>query len=142
LNVNTEEITDDRKVKIISEMHSCPIGGHQGTNRIERIKLYITWPGMEQKVTQFVRNCKTCQINKETIRNIKLPLTITDTKVHPWEKLYLDVEGPLSTTEKGLKYILKCQDNLSKYTIAVPMENQTEKITIFCEKHCANLWNP
>jgi hypothetical protein len=130
LNVEAEEITDDRKAKIISEMHNCPIGGHQGINRtIERIKLYITWPGMEQEVTQFIRNYKTCQVNKETRKNIKLPLTITDTKACPWGKLYLDVVGPLTTTEKSMKYILTCQDNLSKYIIAVPMENQTaEKV--------------
>jgi hypothetical protein len=102
LNINAEEITDHRKVKIISEMHNCPIGGHQGINRTrERIRLYITWPGMEQEVTEFIRNCKTCQINKETRKNIKLPLTITDTKVHTWEKLYLDVVGPLQLQRKA-----------------------------------------
>jgi hypothetical protein len=29
-NVNMEEITEERKQKIISEMHNCPVGGHQG----------------------------------------------------------------------------------------------------------------
>jgi hypothetical protein len=41
LNVNVEEITDERKRRIIAEMHNCPIGGHKGIHRtIERIKLY------------------------------------------------------------------------------------------------------
>jgi hypothetical protein len=127
LNVNIEEtISKERKNKIISEMHDCPVGGHQGVSRtIERIKLYLTWPGMEQDVIQHIKQCKVCQLNKETQRNIKLPLTITDTKSTPWEKVYLDIVGPLTQTENGMKYVLTCQDNLSKYLVAIPIENQT-----------------
>lgn len=52
LNINIEEISEERKQKIIQEMHNCPIGGHQGIQRtIERIKLYLTWPGLDQDVT-------------------------------------------------------------------------------------------
>ena len=131
LNVNIEELTVERKQRIISEMHNCPIGGHQGVHRtIERIKLYTSWPNLDQDVAQYIKECKTCQINKETRQNVKLPLTVTDTKTTPWEKVYLDVVGPLPMTENGMKYILTCQDNLSKYFIAIPMQNQTsEEVT-------------
>jgi transposase InsO family protein len=131
LNVNVEEIKNERKLKIISEMHNFPVGGHQGISRtIERVKLYVSWPGMEQEVSRFIKDCKTCQLNKETKKNVKLPLTITDTKSCPWERLYLDILGPLTNTEKGMRYILTCQDNLSKYIMAIPIENQTaEKVT-------------
>jgi transposase InsO family protein len=40
-------------------------------------------------------------------------------------KVYLDIVGPLPLTEDGMKYILTCQDNLSKYSVAVPLEGQT-----------------
>jgi hypothetical protein len=68
-----------------------------------------------------------CQLNKETQPNSKLPLTITDTKATPWEKIYLDIVGPLPVTERGMKYILTCQDNLSKYIIAIPIQNKSAK---------------
>ena len=87
LNVNIEELTEERKQRIIAEMHDCPVGGHQGVQRtIERIKLYISWPGLDQAVTQYIRECKICQLNKETRQSIKLPLNITDTKATTWEK--------------------------------------------------------
>jgi hypothetical protein len=55
LNINLEELTDGRKQKIIAEMHNCAIGGHQGIQRtIERIKLYISWPGLDQDITTFI----------------------------------------------------------------------------------------
>jgi hypothetical protein len=131
LNVNVEEITDERKRRIIAEMHNCPIGGHQGIHRtIERIKFYISWPNLDHDVIQYIKECKTCQLNKETRQNIRLPLTVTDIKATTWEKIYLDIVGPLPVTESGMKYILTCQDNLSKYFIAVPLQNQTaEEVT-------------
>jgi hypothetical protein len=44
-------------------MHNCPVGGHQGIQRaIERIKLYISWPGLDQDVAQYIKQCKTWQI--------------------------------------------------------------------------------
>ncbi|PNF37360.1 hypothetical protein B7P43_G17830 [Cryptotermes secundus] len=131
LNINAEEITDDRKQRIIAEMNDCPIGDHQGIQRtIKRIKLYLSWPGIEQDVTKYIKECKTCQVNKETHPTDKLPLNVTDTKVTPWDKVYLDIVGPLPITENGMKYILTCQDNLSKYFIAMPLQNQTaEEVT-------------
>jgi hypothetical protein len=124
LNINVEKLTEDRKGKIISEMHNCPVGGHQGIQRtIERIKLYMSWPGLEQVVVNFVKNCKICQVNKGTRPKIRQPLEITDTRSSPWDKIYLDVVGPLNQTESNMKYILTCEDNLSKYFIAIPMQN-------------------
>jgi transposase InsO family protein len=118
-------------------MHNCPIGGHQGIQRtIERIKLYLTWPGLDQDVTQYVKECNICQINKETKPNIKLPLTITDTKTTPWDKVYLDIVGHLPVTKNKKKYILTCQDNLSKYFVAVTLQSQTaEEVTNAFVKH-------
>jgi hypothetical protein len=137
LNVNREEITNERKQRIIAEMHNCPVGGDQGIHRtIERIKLYTSWPNIDKDVTQYVIECKTCQINKETHPNVTLPLTITDTKATPWDKIYLDVVGALPVTESGMKYILTCQDNLSKYFIAAPLQNQkAEEIANSFVKH-------
>jgi hypothetical protein len=126
-----EEITKERKQKIITELHNCPVGDHQGIQRtIESIKLYLSWPGLEQDVTQYIKQCRICQVSKETRPNVKLPLTITDTKEIPWEKIYLDIIGLLSTAEINMKYVLTCQNNLSKYLIAIPIGNQTaDKVT-------------
>lgn len=124
--ITTEEITKERRQSIINEFHNCPIGGHQGITRtLERIKLYIQWEGMESDVKEFIQHCAVCQKQKQQGRKHQNQLTITDTMDNPWEKLYLDVVGPLPLTEDGHKYILTCQDNLSKYLIAAPMESQT-----------------
>jgi hypothetical protein len=125
LLIKTEELTPDRKNRIIKEMHSDPVGGHQGINRtVDRIKLYISWPNMTEDVANYIRTCEICQTMKHGKEN-RCPLQITDTQVEPWKKVYLDIVGPLPCTEEGHKYILTCQDNLSKYLIAEPLSNQT-----------------
>ena len=41
----------EKQQKILQEMHECPIGGHQGVQRTyDRLKLYVTWPGMYHNV--------------------------------------------------------------------------------------------
>jgi hypothetical protein len=41
-----------------------------------------------------------------------------------------DIEGPLNMTEKGHKYIITCQDKLSKYLKAILMQTQTAEVTL------------
>ena len=41
--------------KMLKEKHECPVGGHQGVQRTyDRLKLYVTWPGMFQDVEDYV----------------------------------------------------------------------------------------
>jgi hypothetical protein len=61
-------------------MHEKPAGGHSGMNRTyDRIKLFITWPGMKQEFEECIRNCEICQRNKITQNRTKIPLQITTT---------------------------------------------------------------
>jgi hypothetical protein len=53
-----------------------------------------------------------------------MPMVITDTPERPFEKCALDIVGPLTITNQGNKYILTFQDNLTKFSKAIPIENQ------------------
>jgi hypothetical protein len=74
--------------------------------------------------------------NKFTVSYFRAPFQETDTQFHTWDKLYLDVVGPMPRTEEGHKYILTCQDNLSKYLLAIPMFSQTaEEVGLNCMRN-------
>jgi hypothetical protein len=128
VNTATEvssEPTEEEKGKILREFHQSPTGGHLGMNRMfERIKLYTSWPGMKQEIENYVRHCETCQKNKITQRKTKLPLQITDTPKVVWQNCSLDIVGPLTLMSENNRYLLTFQDELSKYTIAVPIQQQ------------------
>jgi len=68
---------------------------------------------MFQDVEDYIKKCEVCQKNKFMGPYIKAPFQETDTQYQPWDKLYLDIVGPLLMTEEGYKYILTFQDNLS-----------------------------
>jgi transposase InsO family protein len=119
------ELDSERKKQILYEFHDAPLGGHRGMNRTYRpIKVHHTWPRMKQDIEKYIRECKSCQLNKVLKPKRKAPMEITSTAKQPFEKCYLDIVGPLTETEKGNKYILTFQDDLSKYVVAVPIRQQ------------------
>ena len=63
----------EKQRKILKEMHECPIGGHQGVQRTyDKLKLYVTWPGMFRDVEDYIRKCEVCHKNKFTGPYLKL----------------------------------------------------------------------
>ena len=59
--------------KMLKEKHECPVGGHQGVQRTyDRLKLYVTWPGMFQDVEDYTRSCEVRHKNKFTAHTLRL----------------------------------------------------------------------
>jgi hypothetical protein len=79
------------------------MGGHLGMNRtFDRLKQYVSWPGLKKEIEDYVRRCEICQKNKVTQNNTKLPLQITDTPDMVWEKCSMDVVGRCRTINTDL----------------------------------------
>ena len=56
---------------------------------------------------------------------MKQPMIITDTPGTAFDKVSLDIMGPLPITVRGNQYILTMQDLLTKYSVAVPLNDAT-----------------
>jgi len=119
-----EQLTEDQKIQKIRELHENPLGGHHGLTRTFN-KLYEehNWKGMRKQIKQFIRHCPDCQKNKTATRTPKEPMVITSTATRAFEKIFLDVVGPLPRTHSGNSFILTLQDDLTKFAWASPMEN-------------------
>lgn len=117
-----DEYSEEEKLRIIGEFHNSPMGGHQGVSRtIKRIKLHYQWKGLKSDVKKFIASCQSCQQNKSMNKTIKQPMVITTTAERPFEKVFLDIVGPLTTTTKNHSYILTIQDDLTKFSSASPL---------------------
>ena len=79
---------------------------------------------MKQEIEDYTRQCDVCQKNKITQRKTKLPLQITDTPEVIWQNCSMNIVGTLTQTCESNKYLLTFQDELSKYTLAVPISQQ------------------
>lgn len=122
---NRTTITDEKIINdIIREYHDTPQGGHQGIARtVNRIKQDYYFPKMYGLVGKYIKNCRQCQVNKH-LPNNKIPLKITTTASKPFEKIFLDIVGPLPISHLSNKFILTVQDDLIKFTLAFPLPNQ------------------
>jgi len=119
------ELTRELKLALFREMHDKPLGGYLGMNRTyDRMKLFTTWPGMKHELEEYIKQCEICQRNKITQNKTKLPMKITTTPGFVWDKCALDIVGPLNRTADGHKYVLTFQDELSKFTLAIPIIQQ------------------
>lgn len=81
------------------------------------------WKGLIKDVENYITKCELCQKNK-LLRKNKAPLILTDIADKLFEKCALDIVGPLTITNKGNKYILTFQDNLTKFSKAILIANQ------------------
>lgn len=118
-------ITDPGMKKLLlNDYHILPTSGHAGINRmIKNIKTKYYWTGMQEDVTTFVKHCELCQKNKH-INMRKQPMVITSTSETSFEKIYIDLVGPLDETIDGYKYILTIQDELTKFVENIPLKNK------------------
>ena len=56
-------------------------------------------------------------------------MVLTDTPGQAFDKVSIDIVGPLPTTPSGNVYILTIQDLLTKYSLAIPLVQHTARDT-------------
>jgi hypothetical protein len=73
---------------------------HPGNTRLEEtLRAAMYWTGMRNTVRKYVKNCKSCQINKRRSQKYgHLPTKLVIMK--PWEALCVDLIGPYSLRGK------------------------------------------
>lgn len=116
--------------KVLEAYHDTKLGGHAGFERMKNtIRRHFSWPRMSKDIKKYVENCSVCEQSKVQ-RHTKAPLQISSTASEPFEKIYLDLVGPISPqSEDGNKYIFTCNCDLSKYAIAVAIPDATALTT-------------
>ena len=125
ITVCTGEIqipSEEQRLQIIRESHDSTVGGHKGeTKTLARVREKFYWKGMRNEIREYVKTCETCQKRKLTRIKTKMPMRITDTPSRSFEKVQIDLVGPLPLTESGNLYMLTWQDCLSKFSGAIPL---------------------
>lgn len=122
---NVKNITDvETRQIILNDFHMLPTGGHAGMNRMfNNIKKYFTWAGLKKDVETFVKKCDDCQRYKYST-NKKMPMSVTTTASGAFQKVFLDLVGPLQPDVEQNKYILTLQCELSKFVECYPLQNK------------------
>jgi len=96
------------------------------TKTLLRIRQDYYWDNIEFQVQEFIRNCHECELKKLVRFKTRQPMVLMDSPGFAFDKIVMDIMGPLSKTKRDNKYILIIQDLLirsTKYSIAESMEN-------------------
>lgn len=107
--------------RLITALHSSPIGGHSGTRATyHRIKNIFYWPGMKAAVETFIAACPICQRAKHENclqHGLLDPLPIADMA---WQHITMDFIEGLPNSE-GKEVILVVVDRFTKYAHFIPL---------------------
>ena len=103
--------------------------GHIGRERthINIIKHYKL-RNVKAKIRKYIEACEKCTLQNGMLRN-RTTIGKYPIPDFPFEKVGIDLLGPLSTTTKANKYVLGITDYLTRYLVAVPIPNK-ESTTI------------
>ena len=114
----------ERRSEVFKELHSSLIGGHRGVSKTNnRIKQNYYLENLREGIQRRIQQCLNCQLKKLVRLKTKHPTVITDTPGTVFDKIVLDVVGPLPKTKNGYEYILIMQDHFSKSCLAFPLKD-------------------
>lgn len=89
---------------------------HQGMMRTkQRLRDLYWWPGMDCQVENAIKSCSTCLQHDKTANTHVAPLCPVPTPTTAWEKLAIDVVGPLNIAPQGCRYAMTLIDYYSKW---------------------------
>ncbi|XP_071551747.1 uncharacterized protein [Panulirus ornatus] len=86
------------------------------------------WPGMKKDIVSFINSCLTCQIVGKPNQSIPpYPLQPIPVPSEPFQKIIIDIVGPLPKSKKGNQYILTVLGPTSRYPEAFPLKTISAK---------------
>ena len=131
-----------KSLKSFKSNHDIPIAGHLGSSRmLNRIREQYHWKSMRTDIESYVKNCSLCQTKKALRKVNRAPMQITNTSSTPFQRLSLDIVGPLPEAGTAqLRFILTLQDDLTKFSAAYPLSNATAEETSECLIHFISLF--
>ena len=106
------------------QLHDAKTAAHLGANKVyQKVKVRFYWPGMSQYVRWWIASCQTCQKFKDPGRPARGKLHQYVLGV-PFERIAMDIVGPLPQTDRGNVYILVICDYFTKYVEAFALPDQ------------------
>ncbi|KAG8199259.1 hypothetical protein JTE90_003684 [Oedothorax gibbosus] len=113
-----------RVENVLEELHSSPSGGHFGVMKTtHKVRERFYWDKLKSDVDKWCRTCSTCTARKGPNTRTRGRLQRYNVGA-PFERIAIDVLGPLPQTTNGNKYILVVMDYFTKWPEAYVIPNQ------------------
>ncbi|XP_039350382.1 uncharacterized protein LOC120374581 [Mauremys reevesii] len=104
-----------------------PAAGHLGHEKtLARILGRFFWPGVHQEVKNYCNSCPECQLAAPA-RTPKAPLVPMPLIETLFERVAMDLVGPLPKSSAGFQYILVIMDYATRFPEAIPLRTITAR---------------
>ena len=108
---------------VLQLAHQIPLAGHLGRQKTaQRILQRFYWPSLFKDVADFCKSCSECQKTSpgQKLRAPLIPLPVVE---EPFQRIAMDIVGPLPKSRAGHRYILVICDYATRYPEAVPLRS-------------------
>ena len=108
---------------VLELAHSIPLAGHLGKKKTaQRLLQRFYWPTLFKDVDEYCRGCAECQKTAPGRQAAAplIPLPIVDS---PFERIAMDIVGPLPRSRTGNRYVLVVCDYATRWPEAVPLKS-------------------
>jgi hypothetical protein len=103
--------------ELLKEWHDSLRCGHLGTKKTyAKMRTRFFWPSLASDIRNYISTCKECQIHRaENQKPVGLlqPIPVADV----FERVGIDLLGPLPRTSNGKKHIIVATDYGSRYAV-------------------------
>lgn len=116
-----------RRAEVLELGHSIPWAGHLGfTKTCLRISRRFYWPRMYTDIKEYCQTCPECQLTTGRVPAYAplIPLPVVEV---PFERIGVDVVGPVQRSQAGNRFILVISDYATRYPEAFPLRDVTAK---------------
>lgn len=116
-------VPKEKQSDVFHYMHNIPSSAHLGFDKtLAKIRQDFYWPGMKDTIEKFCAKCHSCASRKPP-KPTKSPLGRINAS-QPFERVAVDIFGPLPKTESGNIYVLVICDCFTRWTEAIAIPNQ------------------
>ena len=115
------------KEDLLQLAHAIPLSGHLGRDKTKaRLVTRFYWLGLDGDVRRFCERCGECQ--KASPRAVpRAPLVPLPLVEAPFERIGMDIVGPLERSAAGYTHLLVILDYATRYPEAIPLRSMSAK---------------
>jgi hypothetical protein len=110
---------------LLAHYHDDAISAHLGEDKtFSRLSLRYYWPHMRHDVTHYVKTCTSCQKRKSPPHMGVDSVGVPDRPSYPFERISIDVLGPLPASGRNNRYCLCVMDLFTRFPFIFALPNQ------------------
>ena len=126
ITVSTLAVPQTLRDQVLSYAHEATLAGHAGYYKtLNRVQSQFSWPSMTVDIINFIKSCHVCQMKAPIGRDKPAPFQRMALIEEPFQRVVIDLVGPLPVTKNRYEYILTMVDMATTWAEATPLRKIT-----------------